>query len=94
MNVLVERNIKQRRSANFKELEKKNGRSKKGKEEEHNELQAETEMLQNGILTYEDKISSLNTTTIAKQLSELKEMHDNCIVEVTCEEDTHPPSHV
>ena len=39
------------------------------------------------------KISHLAlNTTIAKQSSELKEMHDNCIVEVTCEEDTHPPT--
>ena len=86
MNVLVESNKKLTKTINelHKELEKKNGRTKKGKEE-YNKLQAKAKQLKNGILTYEDMISSLNAT-IAKQSSELKEVHDNSIVEVTAED--------
>ena len=55
-------------------------RSKKGNEE-HTKLKAEAKKLKNGILTYEEKIISRNST-IAGRVMELKELHVNLIVEI------------
>ena len=83
MQVIAESNRKLAAKVNelYKELEKKVVRSKKGNEE-HTKLKAEAKILKNGILTYEEKINSLNST-IADRESELKELHENSIDEIS-----------
>ena len=63
MQVVAESNRKLAAKVNelYKELEKKVVRSKKGNEE-HTKLKAEAKILKNGILTYEEKINSVNST--------------------------------
>ena len=82
MQVIAESNRRLTAEVNelHKELEKKVVRSKKGNEE-HTKLKAEAKKLKNGIITYEEKIISLNST-IADRESELKELHVNSIVEI------------
>ena len=67
----------------YKELEKKVVRSKKGNEE-HTKLKADAKILKTGILTYEEKISSLNST-IADLEIKLKELHESSIVEISAD---------
>ena len=85
MQVIAESNRKLAAKVNelYKELEKKVVRSKKGNEE-HTKLKAEAKILKNGILTYEEKINSLNST-IADRESELKELHENSIDEISAD---------
>ena len=85
MQVIAESNRKLAAKVNerFKDLEKKVVRSKKGNEE-HTKLKAEAKILKNGILTYEEQINSLNST-IADRESELKELHENSIDEISAD---------
>ena len=57
-----------------RELEKKNTRSIKGKEE-HKKLLSERKILKTGIQTYEEQIVNLNTTLTEKD-NEIKDMLD------------------
>ena len=86
VEVLAETNRKlnKRITDQHLELEKKNGRFKKGKSE-HEKLQAETKVLKTGIQPYEGEIASLNST-IAERESELNEMRQTSIVETSAED--------
>ena len=85
VDVLAETNRKLSKKVDElqKEIERKNSRSKRGKEG-YTKLQDEAKILKNDIQNYEEKCAKLNNT-ITEQETELKEIRENSIVEVNAD---------
>ena len=85
VDVLLETNRKLSKNVDElqKEIERKNSRSRRGKEG-YTKLQDEAKILKNDIQNYEDKCAKLNNT-ITEQEIELQEIRENSIVEVNDE---------